>query len=123
MGCFMKRTATLAALCLVLAGCSVTSNTDATSTPTALPSPPSQSEATSPSPEPTPDRAEVSWADYAPAVKSDIDAMTSAGDCIGLQTQFDTADANNQATMDRVGHNNAALMSYIDESMRMAGCY
>lgn len=65
----------------------------------------------------------VPWEDYAPTVKQDIDAMTADKDCTGLQAEFNTADANNQSTMNRTGHSNADLMAYIDNAMKIAGCY
>jgi hypothetical protein len=68
-------------------------------------------------------RTEVQWENYAPEVKIRLDEMMEAKDCEGLQAQFDISDANNEATMNRVGHNNAKLMAYTDEAMRIAGCY
>ncbi len=67
--------------------------------------------------------AGVPWADYASGVRVRIDGLANEKDCAGLQAEFDTADANNAATMARVGHNNADLMGYIDDAMRRAGCY
>lgn len=66
---------------------------------------------------------EVVWSDYAPSVKTRIDAAAKSADCAALQTEFDQADANNEATRNRTGHSNTELMSYIDESMKRAGCY
>jgi hypothetical protein len=66
---------------------------------------------------------DVPWDDYSASVKTELDGMADSGDCTGLQQQFDTADANNDATMARTGHNNAALMGYIDDLMSDAGCY
>lgn len=79
-------------------------------------------------PEPSADRkedgrAEVPWEDYSPDVKQRIDTMGSEQQCDLLQQEFDRADAGNEATITRTGHNNADLMSYIDEAMRMADCY
>ena len=73
--------------------------------------------------EPASDMVEVPWADYAPTVKKRIDRMVQRGNCDGLQAEFDNADANNDATMQRTGHNNADLMTYIDATMEEAGCY
>lgn len=64
----------------------------------------------------------VQWKDYAPTLQHDIDALATTKDCTSLQTEFDQADANNNATMTRVGHNNAKLMTYINDKMRAAGC-
>ncbi len=66
---------------------------------------------------------DVQWADYATDVHTRIDSMGAAKDCRGLHTEFDTADANNDRTMNRTGHNNASLMGYIDGKLREAGCY
>jgi hypothetical protein len=68
-------------------------------------------------------RTDVQWENYAPEVKIRLDDMMEAKDCEGLQAQFDISDANNEATMKRVGHNNSRLMAYTDEAMRIAGCY
>jgi hypothetical protein len=46
-----------------------------------------------------------------------------AKDCAGLQTEFDTAAANDDAQRARVGEGNAELMAYIDEWLTLAGCY
>lgn len=62
------------------------------------------------------------WEDYAPSLKADIDALASAGDCSQLQSEFNVADANNDATKARTGHNNAQLMGYIDAKLRSLGC-
>lgn len=71
----------------------------------------------------TPDRTKVEWEDYDPSVKTNIDALEASKDCAGLQSQFDIADANGDATYNRTGHNNAKLMGYIDEALQAAGCY
>lgn len=67
-------------------------------------------------------RTAVEWEDYAPTVKTNIDALMEAKDCEGLQKQFDITDSNNEATMNRTGHNNAKLMMYEMEAMKIAGC-
>jgi hypothetical protein len=60
----------------------------------------------------------VPWGDYVPGLQTVLD---SSG-CEALQDQFNGADANNDATMRRTGHNNAALMAYIDWLERKHGC-
>jgi hypothetical protein len=50
-------------------------------------------------------------------------AFGSAGDCVGLQDEFDTADANDDLQRDRTGEGNADLMGYIDDKLDEAGCY
>ena len=79
--------------------------------------------ACSPSPAPAAPAAGVPWGDYAPSVKTNVDAAARGGDCAELQAAFDAADANNAATLSRTGHNNAELMKYIDGKMAAAGCY
>lgn len=65
----------------------------------------------------------VPWSDYATGIQARIDDLERAKDCPGLQREFDTADANNSATLSRTGHNNATLMAYIDGKMRAVGCH
>lgn len=67
--------------------------------------------------------ADVEWNNYAPDVKDRIDAMATSGDCLGLQAEFDAAEANDGAQRARTGDGNADLMSYIDGKMQDAGCY
>jgi hypothetical protein len=70
-----------------------------------------------------PARSAVPWEDYAPDLQGRIDSLQADIDCVGLQEQFDSADANSGITMDRTGHNNADLMAYISEALELAGCY
>lgn len=63
------------------------------------------------------------WEDYDPQVQARIDKAIASGNCAKLQDEFDQAEANNAATMERLGHNNADLMTYIDEGLQQAGCY
>lgn len=65
----------------------------------------------------------VPWEDYAPSVRSVIDGAAADRDCATLQEAFNNADSTSEITRGRTGHNNADLMSYIDEKMRAAGCY
>lgn len=60
---------------------------------------------------------------YSAAVQTRIDAMAADRDCRGLQAEFDTADANDDATRRRTGSGTADLMGYIDDAMRRVGCY
>jgi hypothetical protein len=66
---------------------------------------------------------EVDWENYDPSVKRRIDRLTAAGNCVGLQSEFDTAQANSDAQLARTGDGNADLMEYLDESLRNAECY
>lgn len=103
---------------LVLSGCTVSdSNSPETSE---VVSTETAAVETQPS---SPDRTKVEWEDYDSSVKTNIDALEAAKDCAGLQSQFDIADANGDATYKRTGHNNAKLMGYIDEALQAAGCY
>jgi hypothetical protein len=65
----------------------------------------------------------VPWGDYSSNLQGSIVAARDAKDCVGLQTMFNDADANNAVTMTRAGHNNADLMTYIDWAMKSAGCH
>ena len=56
-------------------------------------------------------------------MKVRIDEYISAVDCAALQSEFDLADANSDATLNRTGHSNVALMTYIDDGMRSIGCF
>lgn len=55
----------------------------------------------------------IDWSDYPSNVKVRIDDLIEAGDCDGLQVQFDNADEANDVE----------LMSYLDSAMQDAGCY
>lgn len=71
----------------------------------------------------TESRTDVEWADYDPTVQQRIDQMEADQDCDGLQTEFDTAADNSTITLERTGHGNTKLMQYLDEALRLAGCY
>lgn len=64
----------------------------------------------------------VPWEDYDASVKVRIDELIAAGDCAGLQDQFDAAWANSDQTRDRTGHGNEGIMRYINDAMTAAGC-
>ncbi|MDJ0336586.1 hypothetical protein QMG83_15260 [Salinibacterium sp. G-O1] len=68
-------------------------------------------------------RTAVEWADYDPSVKTRIDELGFAGDCSGLQGEFDIAEANSPLTQERTGHGNSVLMGYILEALSLANCY
>lgn len=63
------------------------------------------------------------WKNYSPDVKTRIHKLIENKDCKGLQEEFNLADKNNQAQMNRTGRNNAELMDFIDNNMRELGCY
>jgi len=102
---------TLVLACIVLSSLSIVGCSKALPDPEAIPTSTELS------------RAPVQWEDYAAELKANIDDMAALPDCAGLQNEFDIADANSEATMDRVGHGNAELMRYVDEAMRLAHCY
>ena len=65
----------------------------------------------------------VKWENYADTVKQRIADLIDAQDCASLQTEFDIADQNSEATRNRTGDSNANLMSLIDDQMRKIGCF
>lgn len=64
----------------------------------------------------------VDWDNYSPTVKSRIDSLALAKECEELQSEFDTAAANDSAQRNRTGSGNADLMQYINEKLKSAGC-
>ena len=60
------------------------------------------------------------WSQFAPEVKTRVDALVAAKDCAGLQKEFDAADANHKRGG---GAKFTDLMKYLDSQMRDAGCY
>lgn len=65
----------------------------------------------------------VPWENYDETLQPRIDAHAVAGDCVALQSEFDTAYENNTATRDRTGEGNDKLMAYINDLMREVGCF
>ena len=107
------------ALALVMAGCSASSTTpEAAITTTEATT--NTSEATTTTAEATTTTTEddsgVDWSDFAPTVRTRIEELVAAGDCAGLQQEFDNADANDNPSK-------ADLMTYLDREMEAAGCY
>ena len=74
------------------------------------------------SPTPSTARTEVIWADYDPGTKSEIDRMTNAGDCLGINSYFGMATATEESVKARTGHGNEALTKYLNESLALAKC-
>ena len=66
--------------------------------------------------------AAVQWQDYTSDLQSSIDQLAVAKDCAGLLAQIDAAENNKDATIDRTGHDNAQLISYIHAAIATAGC-
>lgn len=81
---------------------------------------PSSTETTSPSPSTA--RTEVMWADYDPGTQGEIDRMTNAGDCVGINSYFGMATATEESVKARTGHGNEALTKYLNESLAIAKC-
>ena len=66
--------------------------------------------------------AVVQWQDYTSDLQSSIDQQADDKDCAALLAQIDAAENNNDATIDRTGHDNAQLISYINAAIASAGC-
>jgi hypothetical protein len=63
--------------------------------------------------------SEPNWSNYTPELKERI--LNS--DCSELQREFDTAADNSDRQRARTGEGNLDLMNYIDERLKMKGCY
>lgn len=74
------------------------------------------------SPTPTTARTEVLWADYDTGTQGEIDRMTNAGDCVGINSYFGMATATEESVKARTGHGNEALTKYLNESLALANC-
>ena len=74
------------------------------------------------SPTPTAARTEVMWADYDTGTQGEIDRMTNAGDCVGINSYFGMATATEESVIARTGHGNEALTKYLNESLAIAKC-
>lgn len=73
---------------------------------------------------PTPSliRSEVLWADYDQGTQNEIDRMTNAGDCLGINSYFGMVTATEESVKSRTGHGNEALAKYLNESLAIAKC-
>ena len=80
------------------------------------------SSANTSSPSPSSARTEVIWADYDPGTQGEIDRMTNAGDCVGINSYFGMATATEESVKARTGHGNEALTKYLNESLAIAQC-
>ena len=124
-----------ASICaLVLSGCAAEESIpDVTPTASATPTPEETiSDAkkeiegqSSQSPKPTPvtSRTEVIWADYDPGLQATIDQLTTAKDCVGIESFFGMTTATEESVKARTGHGNEALEAYLNESLSLAGCF
>ncbi len=74
------------------------------------------------SPSPSTLRTEVPWADYDPGTQAEIDRMTNAGDCLGINSYFGMATATEESVKARTDHGNEALTKYLNESLALAQC-
>ena len=63
--------------------------------------------------------SEPDWTKYDPNLKSKIDNLN----CVDLQKEFNTAEANSDRQRARTGTGNSLLMFYIDDKMREKKCY
>lgn len=73
-------------------------------------------------PVPINSRTEVIWGDYDPGTQNEIDRMTTAGDCVGINSFFGMATATEDSVKARTGHGNEALVKYLNESLALAQC-
>ena len=121
-------------MAITLSGCGTVPGTESATTPSPLEtiseakasiaaessSKPDSSD--NPSPSPSTARTEVIWADYDPGTQSEIDRMTNAGDCLGINSYFGMATATEESVKARTGHGNEALTKYLNESLALAKC-
>lgn len=121
----------LVACCVVfsLAACSSNSGTvqvdetiSAAKASIASESSPQPTKTESASPTSPAERTEVIWADYDPGTQGEIDRMTNAGDCLGINSFFGMATATEESVKARTGHGNEALTKYLNESLEIAKC-
>ena len=123
----MKTAATLAAVLLTLAACGSSDDSEETAAESTTTAAPAQTTAATPetttTAEPAPSLPTAStikpmpkdWS-AAPAVWARIQELT---DCDELQRQFDIADANRKADLDRA----IQIMDAVDDRMRTVDCY
>jgi hypothetical protein len=67
-------------------------------------------------------RTEVLWGDYPSGTQADIDALTAAGDCKSLDSQYGSAVTNEGTVRTSSGHDAEAILTYIDEARVLAAC-
>ena len=120
------------AISLVLTGCGAFPGTETASTPNpaetiseakaSIAAESSAKPTVSSTPTPSSARTEVIWADYDPGTQGEIDRMTNAGDCLGINSYFGMATATEESVKARTGHGNEALTKYLNESLALAQC-
>jgi hypothetical protein len=64
----------------------------------------------------------VQWTDYPAELQVTIERHVAAADCDGLRTELRSANATNQATLVRTGHDNARLIAYLGDQLRALRC-
>jgi hypothetical protein len=69
-----------------------------------------------------PVRSQVLWGDYPSGTQADIDALTAAGDCKSLDSQYGSAVASEAKVMASSGHDAEAILTYIDEARVLGAC-
>jgi hypothetical protein len=67
-------------------------------------------------------RTTVLWGDYVSGTQQDIDALTAAGDCKSLDSQYGGAKANEESVRASSGHGAEAILAYIKEALALAAC-
>jgi predicted small lipoprotein YifL len=122
----------LIAATLALAGCGVfpSQKQAADPNPTETISEAKASIAAESSAQPTPSqsaspstaRTEVIWSDYDPGTQGEIDRMTNAGDCLGINSYFGMTTATEESVKARTGHGNEAITKYLNEALALAKC-
>ena len=120
------------AISLVLTGCGTFPGSETASTPNpaetiseakaSIAAESASKPTASSTPTPSSVRTEVIWADYDPGTQGEIDRMTNAGDCLGINSYFGMATATEESVKARTGHGNEALTKYLNESLALAQC-
>ena len=65
---------------------------------------------------------QVRWDTYDPQVQGSIDAAAATRDCAGLTALFAHAKVTSDAHEKATGTSNDALITYIQDAQRQAGC-
>lgn len=67
--------------------------------------------------------SDVPWDNYPSGLRQIIDDEAAAGDCEFLQGAFDVWANSDESFREQYGEGNTAIMTYIDDAMRNAGCF
>lgn len=66
--------------------------------------------------------AQVPWRNYSPSLQAVIDSAAAQKDCPTLQGLLDLAVTTNSAQRQSTGTGNQALIAYIEDAQKAAGC-